>query len=59
VVWRVDQIGHSGDAGADVFDLPCAYAQRLFPTVKKNKRREKILPPPLEISDCQLPIADF
>jgi hypothetical protein len=30
-----------GNAGTDVFDLSCPNAQRLFSTVKKNKRREK------------------
>jgi hypothetical protein len=35
-VWRPDQVDYDGAAGADVLDLSCADAQRLFSTVKKK-----------------------
>jgi hypothetical protein len=53
------QIEHNAEVGTDVFDMSCPDAQRLFPTSKKNKRREANNPPQLTlpIVDFQLPVA--
>jgi len=38
-VWRLDQNHDHGVAGADVLDLSCPNAQRLFPTDKTKEPR--------------------
>jgi hypothetical protein len=47
LVRRDHQIVDNANGGTDVFDMSCPDAQRLFPTSKKNKRRETNIPPQL------------